>query len=439
MVRHRVAVGLAGALLVLGLLVGGSLWFQQQNQKQQQLEDLRWVLEQAAATQKAPSELTTKWEGLEYILAQVVERNGPNSDFATLADRAACTAWVEYLTAFGLTSDPPTFEGWIWQNEFYPPTSSLCLARMETSLDGSEWTPVMTASVALGEPEAGFIYTSSMDELFPEQVLTAGPHRVDFRAELAFFDSALADSVGTRMESGEDFEQDWPEVQGLEALHHDIRDLGSQTVNLFSSYPDDFPRAVDSHFSGSTRELGIKNIVLARIQLPEEHPDCLEFSWPPGKDRDSTFGEFLCFNDVGENSFPEVVGLALWGNWDRSDPIPVAGEASILLKDDPEQLVRFALAIGSNYQTVGGEVVSSIDGSASRDTANQSALPATAVQFQTVRSLPAEDGVYSGVLRVLPSRDLALRTKRFDSYWSEEILIPVEIEIATVEPEWVEE
>jgi serine/threonine protein kinase len=446
--RHRLAVG--AVIAAAALAVGGIQIALRHSHNHTELEQIRWTLSQVIDSGKRPEDLHPDWPSLERTLHKAVRRD-PDGSLAILALNAATRVHAE-LPAFGLLPTPPRL-ALATQPLIDPGRDFLSLVEIQVSWDGTPWQTRASYGTRWATDErvgvVSYIQTGGalqIDSLIAPGALTAGPHVMNLRANIAIYDigrdsppwKALLPhntESGSLVRSGR-----WPDSPSAGLLLSESRDLKPIQITLFAEYPKDFPhRVVESDATGPVDSWFHPEVVqIVRSTLPEGVGERYRIQLsgcslvgivPPDADT--------------QTGFP--AGLQLVVSSNREDPypvIPIAADATLRFGDTKVAAAKFDLIFGcesvemftqskcSSYWEEGAKHFLSIAGSF-RTVGTDGYLP------RCVRDLPA-DGVYQGVLDLVPSRDLALRSNKFERYYGRELSLPIRIEVVTIKGQRVQ-
>ncbi len=415
--RARLAAGFA-AVLAIGTIVALTVSLEKRKSADE-LSRIRDTLEQVVKTGETATSLEPAWGHLKQRLLTHIRQHGtrvdrktggplvqdfliPEDELGNLMRRASAQLKLD-VPSFGLISDSPELE-------FVAPLHVLDLhaphgprladsyiADIEVSWDGGDWHLV---KVHTGGIRGGLGFTIGLLDIVGHEGLSTGPHRLEARTTFSFLPH-LSERVRNRLQidevrNGQD--PGWlPTHDRPEPVFRETRSLGVFEINLYGEYPADFPRAIpwDSSLGAIESWLAIEKIRIDRYVRSSGEP----FRRP-------------CVSVVGKI---------------REDlPLPIAFNATVSFSEDALDVVSFPFVLGRG-RFHGSNAIER------NDRADDSV--ATEVDYcqrpQWKLKEPGEDGNYRGTLRLVPSRDLALETKRLQRYVNQLVSFEVPIEIVT--------
>ncbi len=208
-------------------------------------------------------------------------------------------------------------------------------------------------------------------------------------------------------------------------LFSETSSIGEATTLLFRTYPEDFPHAVSKLSTPISSFFAPTRILITELELPPSGRAALVFNWNSKHycvaERDVVAGQIL--------------GIELFGRMEDDIPIAVAGSAELRSLDSGPVLVSFPLAFGfdpniatSNWFPVGPYLET-------RSDTGHGLLSFFSPREPTWRQalLPQWREISKAQLTIKPSREIALRTKSFDSYFGQAISVPVEVEVKSIQ------
>ena len=436
--RRRITVGAAAIGAILVLAVVGALVRRVRHQTE--IERVRWTLQQVINNpHMEPLRSQPDWSHLQSILHQEVRQN-PNGDLALLAQRAACRVTVD-APSFGLVSELPEL-GLSVNPGVDPGKAFLNVVYVEGALDDGPWEPIGSAAYQEKDESSGFLERSTLDNFFPRAKLTPTPHEIKLRATFRFFDpgklSAEAQNEISKSRSAF-VENAWPWAQNAALLFTETRELDTISINLFTEYPKDFPRA-----ASATEGMGppqswfhLDRVRIVRVSLPAGNATGFALEWPHDKEKRS-----YCSPGNPADLTNRVIGIEFLGRMEP--PIPLAADGTVWSDRDSKPLLSFPIVLGELGQlySVGN---ASIGANAvligSRDVWLSNMADFAAEDHPSLKTLPegTKDGITSGHIDFVPSRSVALATKSLDRYFGEKLSIPVSsLEVITVPGEWIQ-
>ncbi len=412
--RRMVLIGVAlGAVTLAGIVAGNVAW---RAQRAEDTQRVRWTLQEIIRTGQAPEQLEPDWSRLRGLLHEATRRD-PAGPLADLALEAGATANVELTATFGLVSSPPSVA-----ISAVPRLETgldvIYLMQLEGSWDGGAWRPVGFETYRAGQ--TGGSVGVNLDSFVPESQLTPSPHRLALRGTFDVFDAASGLRPGRR---GSGTFDHWDaDVNRQLARKRIVRDLHVSTITLFDEYPAHFPRKQSLADLGSSLDSWFHpdRIRITRVSLPEgsgSHIKWGRVGQPAGAARTSPFGLLVQVEFIGRSV--------------ETMPIPIASKARVYMENHENHLLEFPFYFGKRVKGPGSGY-SSMPGS-------DGSLSAFGIKPPFVPEVVADDipDVTSrGVLRMLPSREVALNAARFDCYVAEEMSIPVIVELRTVPAQW---
>jgi len=446
--RHRLLVGAVAIAATLVLAIGGALVTRARHRAE--LERIRWTLQRVISSPKAePESLQPDWGHLHAILKKEVRRN-PHGDLALLAQRAACRAFV-YAPSFGLSSDLPDLDvgvnpGVDTGKDF------LNILSYEGALDDGPWKPIGSVAYQEKDENGGFTTGYTLDKIFTIPELTPTPHEVKLRVTFRLFGAeklpteARGDLAKRRSVPGA-FEKAWPAVRNCVPLFTETRALDSVSINLSTTYPDDFPRKVFARQLTEPPQTWshLERVRVIRVRLPAGSAPGFALRWPP-HDGHSPFSSnpSASTNETSYCSPPNlsglaspVVGIEFFG---RLEPaVPIAADATLWSDHGLKPLLSFPVIWSDgelqSIPTAGGVAAEGGDRT----------WPYNGAEFpKPNRPLPTlpdgvSDGTTSGRIDFAASRSVALTLKGLDHYFGDQLSVPVaSLEVVTVPAEWVQ-
>ena len=433
-VRRRRLVAVAAVAVVVAAVAMHSLV--RSVQRRRDIERIEWTLTQTIKTGNSPRDIQFDWDELQPTLQSAVRRD-PDGDLARLALLARARTGLS-LPRHGLISEyVPVTVSTPWDP--VPGVSFLYTADLEWCWDGGDWQPV--ASVISHDGRATYTSHERLDRLAEETVVTLGPHRVEARATVRFYEpeKALIDSlqgIGGRSIAFGDQRSAWPIVRERELLFSRSTDLPSLSINFFKEYPANFPyrvtgpAAIDSVLAS----FRIRALRVTRLRLPEGEGEVVSTEWERRGDP-----AVWSVREPSERATGHVVEFWLEGWVNGESELPVAAWATLELPGRDDPLFRFWVTAGLGRVGLVGAKAYPIrpvywtgrDKSIGAQPVSGKELVLEDLGLVTIPESELADGVYRANLRLTPDRDIALSTYLYDRYLGEELLIPVELEITT--------
>ena len=438
--RHRIPV--AAALATAVVVIGAVLIWTNARRASSDLRRARAVLAQTIETGRTPASLDPQWPALEKRVRKAV-RKDPDGPLGRLLTRASVGFRME-LPAFGLIADPPGL-GLNFMTPVEAGRDFLGLMEVDGSWDGSPWRTLETCTFRHAAQTLATDVRGGVERL--DRVvgrLQPGPHRLELRPRLTLFGSTRDSIAWLALDpNGRADIINWqvgvaPSRPLARALVADTLAITSLAVTLFDEYPAAFPHALNDDASMAALKSWLRpdRIRITRFRLAGRTGDSFSFTLgecelpgrvPYGLDPRTGFpaGIEAVFR-VGEAIYP---------------PVPIAAAALLSLERQERPLAGFDLAYGRPHEMSLGKGLGScsnwVSGSDRRLVSSAQAIVALEPREGgpwCQPDIPA-DGVYPGVLRVTPSREIALRTGQFDRYFGRELTLPVQVEIVTREIE----
>jgi len=453
--RHRTA--LVAVLLCVLVAVGLSMYLIRWQKGRAEDARIRWILEQMIANGSDPEKLESA-PALEHMrerLMSVLKRD-PEGNLATLAARAAVQPDIK-LPAFGLISSSP--ELWFGAKVYWPlDRRFVYLMDFEASLDGGAWVPV--DSVAL-RGEGGGTNFKTIQQLFGK--VSQAPHTVQVGTRISLLDArAVPAQTLEKVFGGSDQSsrergpagprarvpspmEAWAALRDSKAVRSSESHAASFSINMFDSYPPNFPTQVTSFPGPRPLEsyFGPKRIRIVRLRLPPGRESGIAFEWP------SRYGPSTktCAN---ADTLPSdrVAAVELFGTYDSRVPVPLAAEAEVHEDGVADRLLGFPLVVGEEDSNdwMGGRVRGTITSDTylrleftcgCLSSQHPGVVPSPLVSSRSaLEGIP--DQTTKGRLTLNPSRSLALATKSFERYLGQDLSIPVTIEVITVDAKWID-
>ena len=319
-------------------------------------------------------------------------------------------------------SHPPTVEFSAFPG-FYPGMDMLYLAELVGSWDGGPFKP-LAYGIYRSSPqdEPSWRIPVPVSRLFDE--ITPNPHTLDLRTIFHVFRPGQIPFEGSSL--GAPGQPDLTIDRGR-AMRKISRSIGSFTINLFEEYPEDFPRKVPLAQLGTPLEswFRVRRVRIVRVRIPDGTGYGIEHSHGPmggliPKEEASSSGQVACVELIGMLN-PEL-------------PIPFAAEATLRIPGQQDPLLVFPFQFGRGFKSFGFAHWEDLDDGTFKELGLWEQLVSPAVLPQANK-----DGITAGQLDLKPSRSLAIDTGRFDRFIGDEIHLPIEVEIITVDGRWVEE
>jgi hypothetical protein len=288
--------------------------------------------------------------------------------------------------------------------------------------------------------------------LSQDDPVTPGPHSLRLRAIVSVLppvDASIAPAIRfgfagrKRMEvfAQQPLVELWPEGGSTAPLHKQTIEFANFSINLFEQYPPDFPHT----FPLSSLDLdhppeswfGAAKARIVRAQLSGDHTDALVVDWPPGSHCYQKMRICPSAAHMGSDIVP--IGMEIMTNHYLMLPTNVAAEVSFRVASGTK-VVDFHLVAGPNEYI--GDAVCKKDDGITHWFRSTGMLDCDSVDGRIEdkpvgtrtpsESAHVDDGVVSGVLEIVPSRQLALEAQSFDTYLGESLSIPLNVEIITV-------
>ena len=448
--RHRAGVAFSSVAVVLLLGVAMAITVLTEKAKRDDLQRIRWTLEQVLTTESGPGELRSDWNELLVKLHDENHRD-PHGELALLARRAAAFVFVD-LPPFGLSAELPSLL--VWGREWFDPGVDLTyIADLEGSWDDGPWFPIGS-----GLYRGQFFYQSTPLEAFlTEEQLNLAPHQLEIKVTITLLASdfvAQDDGKGrgvrgvvgraeAEMESDfvhGPFEQSWTSARRIPPLFVETRILPTKLLHLFAEYPEDFPRRVSDAEARRSLEhvFVVDRVRIFLVDLPNGDSPGYQFTWPGYSDMES-----YCTPKDRTTNVGLVVGIELTGRFDQRVEVPLAGTATLWPTDASEPVLSFPLVFASDFTRSLGHGSMFFGRSIMRadwmradwmraDWAGTN--PSRLVELPT----PVPDGSIPAHLRIEPDRATAIASE-FPSYFGGTLSLPILLEFVTIEGEWLED
>lgn len=168
------------------------------------------------------------------------------------------------------------------------------------------------------------------------------------------------------------------------------------------------------------------------MDLPDGDAPAFRARWPSG-DRE------YCYPSDQAIRTGLVVGLELFGAFDLAMPAPIAAEVAMVIPSRPNPIFASTLAFGSNVESYGyGTYPEHPGGTFSWVRVHYMGELQGQGGFETLAEAVA-DGQYQGRVDLIPSRAVALGTRKFMTYIGDPVSLPVPVEILTLHGKWVDD
>jgi hypothetical protein len=177
--------------------------------------------------------------------------------------------------------------------------------------------------------------------------LAIGPHRIDARVALSIFDDTDTRIVPPDGVRTVPLDRLWPAAATARASYREVRTLGTHSINLFGTYPEDFPRQIaqPDAIASVSRWLRLDRVRTIRVD-PPVGPGCVRFALPGFR------AEVYCPGQrAGATHSIRVYELI--GHMDKEMPTPLATEAIVRLGDRADPVLKFTLCLGAGYFSTG--------------------------------------------------------------------------------------
>ena len=428
--RHRGPVLAMSVILALAVSSIASGLFLSSRARQAELRELTTLIDRIASEGEIPFEAEAgQRDKLAHRLRDELDVD-PFSPLVLRAQRAAAQLAID-VTPFALRSTPPLItvrdfgktgiEKWLFPDGLPDEARLAWTATFEASWDGSPWRSIERLAAAWTGSGNVIVPGQPLDRVVPEGAWRSGPHRLEIRATLKGYplDVVLPAEDHTV----------FPD-EHQPPLYKETVPVLSTAVSVFDEFPPDFPRPITLHGSISER-FQIHRCELLSVEDPDSvATECLEAPWP-GHEPDHTTTCLMAAHRAVQDL---LVGFKIEGRITLPDDVPLAMKTVLTCPGSAEPTLEFDLAPGSIYDVgLNGDWWVSWGSSVDREGEDISItllegrfLGSRATRAWSTRSLPRDDAV-SCQLRFVPSRDVALATRRTDRYLGNEVTIPVTV------------
>ena len=432
--RHWMSV-FALCTLALVLAVGGLLSVRFRHRRD--LDRLRWTLNQVIVSQDAlPEKLQPDWPYLRDLLRREVRRQ-PHGDLAVLGQRASVRDAVRTPT-FGLVSKWTGIDVMAHDDVIGLDQDCLTIARIEGAWDGGPWTIIGGSQRYRYDKTA---YTSTWSPR-PADTQTEGPHQIQVRERIRYFDPAgLPPSIVKH------FSEEPTQVDELRdrleqfspgaLVYTETRSLPTVSVSLYREYAPDFPRAIPaSPAAGEPASwFHVDRLVIRRVVLPLGQASGFQVQWP-----DEKRSLVYCFEGLFDSAESPLIRVKIVGPKFELNAVhvPIAAQATLRAGSDSKPMLSFPLSADSE-----GWIIP--QGTGSWGSSWSDTPPAVwfdlgpscrSCRIGGIWNRPG--GAQTGSLDLVPSREVAIAIERYNRYLGQPFSIPIpNIEIVTVPGQWV--
>jgi len=390
---------------------------------------IQWILEQSIKKRIDPGTLDSRWKDLSDQMRADLSRD-PKGDLALPAMRAALRTSV-LVSPFGLLNDPPDLSFQV-DHVLTLGQEFLVRADVEASVDGAPWTPIASLIVDDSSRRGREGVSTSLSKIYPD--LTAGPHRLQFRSKQTLFDIGAiskeelarlfgrAGGIKLRLRNQAD---PWPSLgEQSKMLFSETSPIGDASTLLFQAYPEDFPHAISALSTPVSSFFAPSKILITELELPPPAHNAMAFAW-------NSKSYCVAQRDVAAG---QILGVELFGRFADDAPIALAGNAELRGAGSGSVLVSFPVALGFDSVVNSSNLFTINTYSETGEGTSYARLPFFSTRGPTWRqALPAEShGISKGQLTIKPSREIARRTKMFESYFGQAISIPVQVEVKSI-------
>ena len=228
------------------------------------------------------------------------------------------------------------------------------------------------------------------------------------------------------------FEKSWLAARNTVPLLTETRTLDAVPINLFRSYPGDFPRRV---FAGEAMRsplsrLHLDRVRILRIRLPLGKGTGFALEWPQDKKKVS-----YCTAQNPDNS---VIGVEFFGRLEP--PFPLAADATVWSDGNSKALLSFPVVWSDD-----GRLISTVRQAAVASESRGQGWSYNMMNFSnSISPLPRlpgniQDRTTSGRIDFVPSRSVALASQNLDKYFGERLSIPIpSLELMTIPGHWIQ-
>jgi len=258
-----------------------------------------------------------------------------------------------------------------------------------------------------------------------------GPHRIDARVALSIFDDTDTRIVPPDVVMTAPLDQLWPAAAAARPYYREVRTLGTHSINLFETYPEDFPRQIaqSDAIASVSPWLRLNRVRMISVD-PPFGPGCVRFALPGFP------AEVYCPGQRAGTTHSVRV-YELIGHMDKEMPIPLAAEAIVRLGDRADPVLKFTLCVGAGYFATDAALEAGSVGSLSAGRVSSIVWEDSPLGRPLVVNTPS--GLATGWIDLVPSRAAALSTRQYDQYLGNTVSFPVEVESISVRGQWGQE
>jgi serine/threonine protein kinase len=399
-----VATGSATVGLLLVVIIQATAGYRQDQTFTQVLEGVLASDLQSLADQQdsKPNGALSEWARLG---GQINNRvlGDPTGRLALLARRAAVTAEVRQLPAYGLASGSPNIQMAVRRTlDISLPVPTI--VDFEVRHNNGPWMLLKSVYCECERSRPSIWTEMPLERFFPSADLTAGSHHFDFRARLQIFESLtkeLRDELlmNPKLRAGS--------LPGVQPLATDTRRAGTFDIRNLADLPEDYPQRITGDPCASDMPSKFR---LTRVRVVRRR------------------GISLMPNSISR--------VELFGVFNSNMACPIAAELLLRPGEGRTPLVSFPVAIGKALCRAGPGFSHCSGSERSYGDSNPHPIwtyitadfPSGSVNSPNI-SLP--DGVTDGLADLEPRRLFALRTRLFDRYWGETLHFPVQLVISS--------
>jgi serine/threonine protein kinase len=327
----------------------------------------------------------------------------PAGRIALLARRAAVTAEVRQLPAYGLASGSPNIQMTVRRIlDIGLPIPTI--VTFEARHNDGSWMRLHSLYCACDRLGPAARTEVPLEKFFPSADLTVGSHHFEFRAQLQMFDSLPQELREQLLTPPQLRTQSLPEVRPLAT---DTRPAGAFDLKSLADLPEGYPQRISDNASLSDV---ITKFRLTRVRIVRRGAVSL---------------------------MPNSISRAeLFGAFHANLSCPIAAELILRPTERGIPMLRFPVAIGQGLCRAG--LAGSHCSVSDRPSADPDSSPiwtyvdaGFSMSSSNIPTVSLPDGVSTGQVDLEPSRLFALRTRLFDRYWGQALHFSVQLVVST--------
>ncbi len=460
--RNRGRVLLAACIVVLIAAVYSSVRLRNNERRIAMASRIDLGLDRIVARDVEPDLMSGDWTQLNHEIKRRL-RDDPDSDLAKRAIRAAVSPRINVLS-FGLVGDPPTID--IDCRPRFDPGRDLLYRWSGTGRwdDGQSFVAYVNVARYYTDcdtcpEEFRNVGSPGLARLIPAEMREAGVHTLEFAMELDIYD--VDRRSGSWGEPGDGspsnslvqtFGRSNVDKRDLPVLYHDKYASKKFTISLYDQYPDDFPRAIEDVSVNELQWIRFHEVVVYKLAAVDKTMGRFEYA--------SVFGGKPMTRRVTKppetSILPGGFAVVIPDDANYGGLLPLAAIATVFINEDQSAVGALEMtqttatdlipvARFSLYSDPGAGNALGIMGAAGKTSsyvrdetggyiAHESAFVDSVdadIAPVSLATIP-DDGLYTGQIDLVPSRDLAVATRRMDRYLDLRIRVPVRVRITTV-------